>query len=101
MKKHSCPRRCARCCGALDENYESVIVLITPMGILTETSLVGTVDGFKIEQKDRDSRQVETKSFWKGFVAKRSKELGHCLSVCLSICLVWVCVVIARSFESC
>lgn len=62
---------------------------------------MGTVDGFKIEQKNRDLRQAETKSLWKGFVAKRSKELGHYLSVYLSVCMVRVCVIIAGSFESC
>lgn len=56
----------------------------TLMVALTKTTLVGTVDRFKIEQKDRDSGQVEMKSLWKGFVAKRSKEMGHCLSVCLA-----------------
>lgn len=68
-----------------------------PMVVLTKITLVGTVDRFKIEQEERDSGQVETKSLWKGFVAKRSREMGLCLSVCLS---VQRCVISARSFES-
>lgn len=62
-------------------SYSSVFI---PMLVFTKTTLVGMVDEFKMEQKDRDSGQVVMKSLWKGFVAKRSREMGHCLSVCLS-----------------
>lgn len=50
------------------------------MVISTKTVLVYMVDGFKIEGEERDWGQVVMRSLWKGFAAKRNKEMGQCLS---------------------
>lgn len=50
------------------------------MVISTKTTLVYTVDGFKIEGEERDWGQVVMQHLWKGFAAKRIKEIGQRLS---------------------